>query len=89
LLNTAQRVGGSLGLAVLATLATSQASSHARGHPLDPAALVSGFHAAYVGGAVLVLMAAVIVAVFIRQQDVATMRERGQPGLEATLGVQG
>jgi EmrB/QacA subfamily drug resistance transporter len=89
LLNTSQRIGGSLGLAVLATLATAQASSSASGHPLDPAALVTGFHAAFVGGAVLVLMAAVLVAVFIRQQDVATMRERGQPGLEATLGVQG
>ena len=96
LLNTSQRVGGSLGLAVLATLATARASSDARGHPrlgtgwpVDPAALVSGFHTAYVGGAVLVLMAAMIVAVFIRGQEVATMRERGQPGLEATLGVQG
>ena len=38
---------------------------------------------------VLVLLAAMIVAVSIRGQDVATMRERGQPGLEATLGVQG
>jgi hypothetical protein len=56
LLNTAQQVGGSIGLAVLATLAASRTTSLLHG-PVTRgpvlAARVSGFHVAFIGAAVL------------------------------------
>jgi len=71
LLNTAQQVGGSIGLAVLATLAASRTTSllHsavARGSV--PAARVSGFHVAFTAAAVLLGAAwAVVVLQRIRR----------------------
>lgn len=58
LLNTAQQIGGALGLALLATLAASRTTDLiARGEsPLD--ALNSGFSAGFVGAVVLGLLAA-------------------------------
>jgi EmrB/QacA subfamily drug resistance transporter len=65
LVNTTAQVGGALGLAVLATLATSRTNAlTASGHPIAPA-LTSGYHlafwvaAALVGCALAVVVAAV------------------------------
>jgi MFS family permease len=56
LLNTAQQVGGSIGLAILSTLAASRTRSLLHG-PVTPgsvaAARVSGFHVAFIAAAVL------------------------------------
>jgi MFS family permease len=51
LINTSRQIGGSLGLAILATLATSRTSSLA-GHVTVHAALTSGFHRAFVVGGI-------------------------------------
>jgi EmrB/QacA subfamily drug resistance transporter len=51
LVNTSRQVGGSLGLAVLATVATERTSSLV-GHESTHAALTSGFHHAFVLGAI-------------------------------------
>ncbi len=50
LVNTSRQVGGSLGLAVLATVATQRAASLAGHHTME-AALTSGFHRAFLLGA--------------------------------------
>lgn len=85
LLQTSQRVGGSLGLAVLVTLSTSQTTAYLRGHPLNESgALVSGFHAGYLGGAAFLAAAAIVVALFIRRADVAELRGLST---EAMMGV--
>jgi EmrB/QacA subfamily drug resistance transporter len=52
LLNTAQQVGGSIGLAILATLAASRTTSLVHG-AVTPAARVSGFHVAFIAAVVL------------------------------------
>ena len=76
LLNTAQQVGGSIGLAILATLAASRTTSllHA---PINPAAIpgarVSGFHVAFIAAAGLLGVAWTIVALQLRS---ARARER-------------
>jgi EmrB/QacA subfamily drug resistance transporter len=57
LVNTARQVGGSLGLAILVTIATDRASSLA-GHTGVHAALTSGFHRAFVVGAVFAALGA-------------------------------
>ncbi len=74
LFNTAQQVGGSLGLAILSTLAASQTTSlldsgHA-GFAGHQAALVSGYHVAFAAAAVMLAAGAIILAVVVRQRDV-------------------
>jgi EmrB/QacA subfamily drug resistance transporter len=51
LVNTARQMGGSLGLAVLATLATQRTQDVAGDGPIDASALVAGFHRAFFVGA--------------------------------------
>src|SRR3954465_13961082 len=67
LVNTSVQVGGAIGLAVLATLASERTVSLAAGGASHAAALNGGFHLAYLIGAAA-LAAAVIVAL-------ATLRE--------------
>ncbi len=73
LLNTAQQVGGALGLAVLSSVATSKiAGAH------DPAALSDGFQSAFAVGAGFAALG-VVLALFavphVRPQDVAAAQE--------------
>ncbi|HEX2426480.1 MAG TPA: MFS transporter [Gaiellaceae bacterium] len=88
LYNTSQQVGGALGLAVLSTFAVSRTDDtlsglgHAPG-PADQAqALVDGFHVAYVGSAALVAVAAVLLALLLRREDVVAVGE-GEAALPA------
>ena len=73
LLNTAQQVGGSVGLAILATLATSRTTSLLHG-PVTPgsalAARVSGFHVAFIAAAALLGAAWALVALQLRTRRV-------------------
>ncbi|MCR6711470.1 MAG: MFS transporter [Demequina sp.] len=72
LLNTSQQVGGSVGLALLSTLALTarHASMVELGEPLDgpPSAtsLVAGYHVGYFWGAVLLALGAVIAFALVR-----------------------
>jgi EmrB/QacA subfamily drug resistance transporter len=75
LFNTAQQVGGSLGLAILASLAASRTSHllsgvHGAGSAAaSVAARVSGYHVAFIAAAVMLAAGAVILAVAIRRRD--------------------
>jgi EmrB/QacA subfamily drug resistance transporter len=72
LVNTSVQVGGALGLAVLATLATERTDALlAEGHP-TPAALNAGYHLAYLIGAALVGLAIVIAIRTFRPQAPAS-----------------
>src|SRR3954452_2451501 len=80
LVNTTTQVGGAIGLAVLATLATARTDAlQADGIGRD-AALNSGFHLAYTVGAVLVLAALAVAAVVLRSapESVAEAGEAGE-----------
>jgi EmrB/QacA subfamily drug resistance transporter len=73
LLNTAQQVGGALGLAVLSSVATSKiAGAH------DPASLTDGFRSAFAIGAGFAALG-VVLALFavphVRPQDIAEAQE--------------
>lgn len=76
LFNTAQQVGGSLGLAILATLSASQTSGLLHGlggHPGGAAALaarVSGYHVAFAAAAIMLGIGAVLLAVLLRRRHV-------------------
>ena len=77
LLNTSQQVGGSLGLAILATLAANQTTAFITGLGHAPSlgdindSLVAGYRLAFIVGGVLLLVGAALVALFIRRSDVA------------------
>ena len=77
LLNTAQQVGGALGLAALSTVAFNHASSHlsSLGHAPTAAdrgaALVSGYTTAFTVSGVLMATGAVLILLLIRRGDVA------------------
>jgi EmrB/QacA subfamily drug resistance transporter len=59
LLNTTQQVGGSLGLAILSSVATSRSTSALHTGLALPAALTHGFKGAFIVGAVLCALGAV------------------------------
>jgi EmrB/QacA subfamily drug resistance transporter len=66
--NTAQQIGGALGLAVLASLAASK-TADATGVSQQEA-LVQGFHVAFAGGAVFVVVALGAFVALLRREDV-------------------
>jgi EmrB/QacA subfamily drug resistance transporter len=78
LFNTAQQVGGSLGLAILSTLAadrtSSVLSSAAHTGPVTQmAALVSGYTLAFAAAAVMLGAGALMLVVFLRKRHVAAV----------------
>src|SRR4051794_39498580 len=66
LVNTSLQVGGAIGLAVLATLASQQTSSQLADGASHAAALNSGYHLAYLIGAALVAIALVVAVTVLR-----------------------
>lgn len=68
LVNTTAQVGGALGLAVLATVSASRTDSLLDSGESTASALTSGYHLAFLIGALLVL-AAVAVAAFVLQPE--------------------
>ena len=74
--NTSMQVGGAIGLAVLATLASERTDDADRATaPSHLAALNSGYHLAYLIGAVLVAAALVVAVTVLRQPSPAEMAE--------------
>ena len=85
LVNTTQQVGGALGLAVLATLATSRTDTLEAGGQDSAAALTGGYHLAFAVGAGLVALA-VVLAVTVLQPATAAQPETitsERPAIEA------
>jgi EmrB/QacA subfamily drug resistance transporter len=66
LVNTSMQVGGAIGLAVLATLAAERTDSQTAAGASHLAALNSGYHVAYLVGAALVGIAAVVAVTVLR-----------------------
>jgi EmrB/QacA subfamily drug resistance transporter len=85
LFNTAQQVGGSLGLAVLSTLAASQTTSVLHGH--TPAAViaarVSGYHVAFLGDAIMLGVGAALLAFVLRKRHMGEVEAAIAAGASA------
>jgi EmrB/QacA subfamily drug resistance transporter len=87
LFNTAQQIGGALGLAILATIAATRTSDRlaALGHHVTAAqtagAEVAGYHVAFLVAAGLMLLADVVLALFVRARHVAHVAVEGAGGL--------
>jgi EmrB/QacA subfamily drug resistance transporter len=84
LFNTAQQVGGALGLAILSTFATNRTSDRLASLGRDPteaetaSALVDGFKVAWIGTVLLLVVGAVALLALLRRRDVLAVAE-GEP----------
>jgi EmrB/QacA subfamily drug resistance transporter len=84
LFNTAQQVGGSLGLAILSTLAASQTASVL--HGTSPAAVlaarVSGYHVAFLAAAIMLASGVVIMSFALRRQHMREVERAIEAGVQ-------
>jgi EmrB/QacA subfamily drug resistance transporter len=79
LINTSQQVGGALGVAILATVATSRTDAATESGSALPVALTNGFEGAFIVGAAIAF-AGVLVGLFaVRREDLV------QPEVEEAL----
>jgi EmrB/QacA subfamily drug resistance transporter len=88
LVNTSAQVGGAIGLAVLATLATERTQELLADGDSQLAALNSGFHLAYVIGGALALVAVVLAVVWLEPapaMDPHAAHAEGEPEPEREL----
>jgi EmrB/QacA subfamily drug resistance transporter len=84
LFNTAQQVGGSLGLAILSTLAASQTSSLLSAHSGSAvAARVSGYHVAFLAAAIMLAAAAGLMAFALRRTHIREVERELAAGSNA------
>jgi EmrB/QacA subfamily drug resistance transporter len=87
LINTSVQVGGAVGLAVLATLASAHTKSQLAHGVSTPAALTSGYHVAYTVGAVLLAGAVVVAAVVLRSAPAGAPAPAPGHGADAALST--
>jgi EmrB/QacA subfamily drug resistance transporter len=88
LFNTAQQVGGSLGLAILSTLAATQTSHLITHHSATRvAATVSGYHVAFLAAAAMFAGAAALLVVLLRKRHMAEVEEAIESGEAAAVAV--
>ncbi len=88
LVNTAAQVGGALGLAVLATLSTTRSNDLIKHGHVRVAALTSGYHLAFLIGALLMALSAIIAATALESPGQAAAQASGETlaGESATGG---
>jgi EmrB/QacA subfamily drug resistance transporter len=82
LFNTAQQVGGALGLAVLSTVAATHTAGllhGGAGTAARAAALVSGYHVAFAGGAIVLGSGAALLALGLRRRHVVGIDATASP----------
>ena len=88
LINTSQQVGGALGLAVLATIATGTTDDVFASGERNPAvALTEGFQDAFLAGAGLGLLAALLASVMISSRDSRAQVEAARKGQEVPVAA--
>jgi predicted MFS family arabinose efflux permease len=79
LVNTTVQVGGAIGLAVLATLATERTEGLIADGESTASALNSGYHLAYLVGAVLTVLGIVVAVIVLRSKPPAEATQEAEP----------
>src|SRR6266542_2600627 len=69
LINTSQQIGGALGIAALSTIATSRTSDAVANGSTQAAALVTGFHGAFLAGVIIAAVGIVAALTLIRREE--------------------
>jgi hypothetical protein len=89
IVNTSFMMGGGLGLAVLANVASSRTDALVAAGEAQGSALVGGYHAAFVVGAGFAAVAALLAAWLMREPSTVAEPERGVAVevLDADLGM--
>jgi MFS family permease len=84
IVNTSFMMGGALGLAVLASVAASRTSNLLDAGHSEAVALTSGYHAAFLIGAIFAVGAALIGGLLLRNQEMTAHEEvpAAEPALE-------
>ncbi|HSL64477.1 MAG TPA: MFS transporter [Gaiellaceae bacterium] len=83
LINTSQQIGGALGIAVLSTIATTQAEDRIAAGTAAPQAFVDGFQLAFLVGAVIAAVGVVVSLTLVRGRDLEPAPE-AVPAMETT-----
>ncbi len=71
LINTSQQIGGALGIAIISSVAVAHTNSAVSAGDAAPAALTTGFHAAFWVGAAVAAVGVVASLVLVRKQELA------------------
>jgi MFS family permease len=79
LFNTSQQIGGALGIAALSTIATTRATDAVATGSTKASALVTGFHGAFLAGAIVAAVGIVATLTLIRRDEL----EQGAELVEA------
>jgi len=82
LINTSQQIGGALGIAALATIATSRTDDALAGGATQASALVSGFHGAFVAGVIIAGVGIAAALTLIRRDELEQEVEAAEPVLD-------
>ncbi len=83
LINTTQQIGGALGIAALSTIATTRTADAVAAGTAAPAALVDGFTAAFVAGAIVAAAGIVAALTLIRRDELEQEQEvAAEPALD-------
>jgi hypothetical protein len=82
LINTSQQIGGALGIAALSTIATSRTSDALAGGATHASALVTGFHGAFVAGAIIGVLGIVATLTLVRREELEQSGEELEPALD-------
>ncbi|HET9073393.1 MAG TPA: MFS transporter [Solirubrobacteraceae bacterium] len=73
LFNSSQQVGGSLGLAILATLSADHTTALIRGGAARVTATVSGYHIAFLAAAIMLVTGAVLLVTLLRRRHLESL----------------
>ena len=82
LVNTSLQVGGAVGLAVLATLATSRSETLVAAGEPAASALTGGYHLAFIVGGGLVAVALLVAATVLRSEAAEAAEREERAGRE-------
>jgi MFS family permease len=83
LINTSQQIGGALGIAALSTIAATRTGHAIADGSSRASALVTGFHGAFIAGAIVAAVGMVAAATLIRRDELEQpVAETSQPALE-------
>jgi EmrB/QacA subfamily drug resistance transporter len=75
LINTSQQIGGALGIAALSTIATSRTEDALASGSTQAAALVDGFHGAFLAGVIIAGLGVVAALTLIRRDELEQVEE--------------
>jgi EmrB/QacA subfamily drug resistance transporter len=82
LINTSQQIGGALGIAALSTIATTRTDDALATGSALPVALVDGFTAAFLAGAIIAGLGIVAALTLIRRDELEQVPEEAEPALD-------